>query len=208
MNPVIDYDALLTGYTQKVFRSLLESMARPGKINSLQPFPLPFTTEGVSSAPYLLGIACTLLDMEVGFSVVSPDLKGLISDIEFHSNARPVAVYEADYIVMSQRDAPEILLEAKRGNLNFPDQGATVILVVDGMSEDPSQERIMDHSLILEGPGVLNQKVFFLKGIDLSLLRTLQSINAEFPLGLDLILVSRERIACFPRSTTIKLKDE
>lgn len=208
MNRAIEDDAPLAFYTQKVFRSILDSMARPGKINSLQPFPLPCAVRGKTSAASILGIICTLLDIEVSFWIVAPGLKGLIGDIEFYTNARLVSLTEADYIVMSARDDPRILLEAKRGSLNYPDDSATIILEVDGISDVPFQGGATALSLMLEGPGILQRKAFFVDGITESFIRTLETINAEFPLGLDLILVSRHRIACIPRSTTIKLKDE
>ena len=140
MNPAIDYDAQLVIYTQKVFRSILDSMARPGKINSIEPFPLHFAATEISYAPFILGIASTLLDIEVSFQITDSNLVKLSTDLVFHTNSRAVSITEADYIFMTSFDDPSKLQDAKRGTLDYPDSSATIIMVVDYLDENKPSE--------------------------------------------------------------------
>jgi alpha-D-ribose 1-methylphosphonate 5-triphosphate synthase subunit PhnH len=206
MNPAIDYDAQLVLYTQKVFRSILDSMARPGKINVIEPFPLHFAANEIDFAPFILGIASTLLDIEVGFHVVDSNLAKLSADVAFHTNSRAVSIQEADYIFMTSGDDPLKLRNAKRGNLDYPDSGAMVIMVVDSLQEKTPAGNNSGLALRLKGPGILNEKVIFVSGIAESLLQMIHDLNSEFPLGIDLILVNQERIMCLPRSITFDIK--
>lgn len=203
MNPAIDYEAQLVTYTQQVFRGLLDSMARPGKISTIEPFPWQATAPEMDFAPFVLGIACTLLDIEVTFSVPGPDLVKLVTDLEFHTNSRAVAPDAADYLLLTSRDDPGMILSAKRGNLDFPDQGATVILVVADLSEIQPSHQSPAVSVQLTGPGILGEKTIWVTGVNHSFFETFRMANSEFPLGLDLILVGREKVACLPRSVTI-----
>jgi len=203
MNPAIDYEAQLVTYTQKVFRGLLDSMARPGKINTIEPFPLQYTAKETDFAPYVLGIACTLLDIEVTFSVAAPNLAKLVTDMEFHTNSRAVSPETADYLLLTSGDDPGMMHTAKRGNLDFPDHGAAVILVVADLSEVQPPYDNPAITLNLNGPGILGEKSVWVAGVNQFFFEAFRMVNGEFPLGIDLILVGGEKIACFPRSVTI-----
>jgi alpha-D-ribose 1-methylphosphonate 5-triphosphate synthase subunit PhnH len=208
MSLSVAFDDQLVMYTQKTFRQILDSMARPGKVNVIEPFPMAEDTSGDNDSPYLLGLGYTLLDVEVGFYVFKQAqfMKKLAADFEFYTSAKVSPLGEADFIFMTAADKPQLLADVKCGNLNYPDTGVTVIIKTNYLSEVSLPETGRGLELQLKGPGILGQKALFVAGITERHVQVLRDINAEFPLGIDLILVWDNRVACIPRSVAVDIR--
>ncbi len=198
----------LVRYAQRTFRGLLDSMARPGKVNRVAACPL-CDAGGQAGDPYLLGVACTLLDPEVGFCVAG-DREGRLRDwLALRTGARPVAPAEADFLLLTPEDDPRLLYEAKRGTLDYPDRGATVIVSRVGL-EDAGGAAAGRRSpavqpLRLTGPGIPSEATLFAGGLGERQVAVWREVNREFPLGIDVILVGEGRVACLPRSVKIEV---
>jgi alpha-D-ribose 1-methylphosphonate 5-triphosphate synthase subunit PhnH len=200
----------LVRYTQRTFRGLLDSMARPGKVNRLAAYPL-----GEAGAPavdpYLLGVACTLLDSEVGFCAAD-DREGRLSGyLAFWTGARRVALGEADFLFLTPEDDPRLLYEAKRGTLDYPDRGATAIVSGVGLVEPETAGGAAARGssgppLRLTGPGVPGEATLVAGGIGEQQVAVWREINQEYPLGIDVILVGEGRVACLPRSVKSEVR--
>ena len=203
MQPTIDSQNRLVLYTQKTFRNILDSMARPGKILHLERFPL--SDEAVPDhQACLTGLGFTLFDVEVSFYINNPASFGnLSSDLIFHTHSRLEPLEEANFIFLTAADEPELLSRVKRGNLEYPDCGSTVIVSIDYLSVEQSAPGPGGLELHLKGPGILDETVLYTGGITPDHLRVLAEVNAEYPLGIDLILVSGTQFTCLPRLVTI-----
>ncbi len=183
--------------SQYVFRLLLDSMARPGKINELRrrisckdSFPQEHLT--------VMAVAGTLLDSEVTFAPLGGKMKELAPHISLLTESRVAEPEEADFLLSDGLYPATEILCARRGTLLFPEGGATIILEVEELLADGTDA---DTDVIVEGPGVPEKRYFSVRGLFPENLAFVQEANEEFPLGVDAILVSRSnRVACLPRS--------
>ncbi|HET6253948.1 MAG TPA: phosphonate C-P lyase system protein PhnH [Puia sp.] len=178
------------------YRLLLDSMARPGKINVLPEMELT-APKGIHAAGALVGFA--LMNADVTYYVEGPTAFEVGRYLLVNTSARPVGREEADYVFLDGSAPAELLQELKVGSLPYPEDGATVVAAVDGLASEG--EGLV---LLLKGPGVAGEKKLCVIGLDRTFFEALATINGEFPLGIDVILTDGERrVACIPRSTKI-----
>ncbi|NPV30281.1 MAG: phosphonate C-P lyase system protein PhnH [Firmicutes bacterium] len=183
--------------SQRVFRQLLDCMARPGKIAELR------GGEGESGDfLYVVALALTLMDEETTFATLGPGWEEFVSFCKFYTGSRPAAPEQADFVFIDgDRPGPE-LIQVRRGNLLFPDQGATVICRVNAIYPGAFQSAGEGIVLRLRGPGVPGERELTVAGLARENLACLEKLNSEFPLGVDTILVSVQgQLACIPRSS-------
>jgi len=173
--------------TQPVYRSLLQAMAHPCR-------PEPLEVEAWSSL--LLAVVQTLLDHEVSFCL-HPDAPPEWEDEIFtRTKSVKTAITQADYLIVNGACPKEDLAALKRGNPLFPDQGATVIQVLD-QPQTKAGPMISGPGLQTEAPPVCNP----LTREEWDAYRT---INQEYPLGIVLIsLIGTNTVCALPRSTRI-----
>lgn len=208
MQQTIDVDRQLVFYTQQTFRELLNGMARPGKIHQMRPFPLA-RGQFSQAETFLVGIGFTLLDVEVSFAVhPEAGYARLAEELNFLTRARQTTIFQADYIFATAWNRPDFLTDLRRGELERPDLGATVIMSVDYLSACQAKPDGAGLSLQLKGPGILNQNQIYLGGPLEEHWRLVAAANAEFPSGIDLILVCAGQFCCLPRTTTIEVGRE
>jgi alpha-D-ribose 1-methylphosphonate 5-triphosphate synthase subunit PhnH len=190
---------------QEHYRLLLDSMARPGKINVLPRLELT-TPQGIHATGALVGFA--LLNSDVSFYVDGPSAEDVSLYLLVNTSARPAEAEEADYVYLDGTAAAEILYRLKTGTLPYPENSATVIAAVGAMGgEGEAGEAAGETGLVLtlSGPGVDGERRLSVTGLDVALLEALVTINAEFPLGIDLVLTDPTgRIACIPRSSRVR----
>ncbi len=168
------------------FRVILQGMSHPGKV-----FPMPGLPEKGSAAVELLGC---LMDNEVGFAVIGDT--DLETALVRHTDSRPVFPEDADYIIVKNGTTRGRLTNFKRGSLEYPDTGATILYLVEALSEATG--------VVLSGPGVNGTVSLRITGLDPSELQLLREVNSEFPLGVDAIFLDQSgNIACIPRSSCI-----
>jgi alpha-D-ribose 1-methylphosphonate 5-triphosphate synthase subunit PhnH len=185
-DPVVD--------AQRHFRLLLDSMARPGKLNRLDG-PAICPPAGLGPGAALIGLA--LLNADVSFFAGNnPDA---ITDYLVSNTAtRPAPLAKADFLFLHGTDDPAPLEAAKIGTLNYPDTNALAVIGVATLSAQPGPHT---QALTLTGPGVKHQITVFVGGLHPALLHTLRAINAEYPLGIDTILTDAAGQICgLPRS--------
>lgn len=170
-----------------MFRVILQAMSRPGKVFSLPDYP-ERTTVSVEL------LSC-LLDNEVGFAVIGD--KDLEIVINRYTSSRPAPPENADYIIVCNGTTGGKLAGFKRGSLEYPDTGATILYLVEELSDTSG-------GIELSGPGIRDIASLRITGFNLNELRLLKQVNGEFPLGLDVIFLDRSgHIACIPRSSQI-----
>jgi len=104
----------------------------------------------------------------------------------------------AEFVLVRGGDSGGALARARRGTLLDPALGATAIYELDAVGEGPL-------ALSLAGPGVgPRPRTLRLAGVRDNEVALWRRTRADFPLGVDLILVDRAgRCAALPRSTAV-----
>ncbi|WP_449241533.1 phosphonate C-P lyase system protein PhnH [Desulfoscipio gibsoniae] len=186
--------------TQRIYRLMLDAVARPGKIMLLA---RPELYPPAEINPYAAGVAFTLLDSETSFALL-PDNEASRQYICLNSGSRAEELSRAQFIILDGRgDFPE-LAGLCRGDLLFPERGATLIVMVDAIGEQGDGLR-----LTLRGPGVDGIHRLVLKGLCPANMHRVQKLNREFPLGVDLILTDQNgALAALPRSCAVDIEEE
>lgn len=177
--------------SQTVFRLVLDAMAHPGRVLTLP--PLSEARNGLAPASAM--ICLTLVDHETPLwldeSLATPDV---IAHLAFHTGA-PLAE-TALLASVAVLDGPSTSLARFRtGSDAYPEDGATVIIQVPGLSSAGP--------LTLSGPGVDGEIPFGVEGLPDSFWREREAVNSGFPRGVDIILCSEHRIAALPRTTCV-----
>jgi len=187
---------------QAHFRSLLDSTARPGVINRLDPVELD-PPSGLNRATALIAFA--LMDSNSTFATVNIAQHDAGGYIRANTNARHAGIDRAHFIFADGTESPDFLDSADCGTLLYPDTAATVVLQIVEASAQPLSDSL---KLSLEGPGIDGIATLYVRGVSPDLLLALQARNAEFPLGLDTILTFVDSsgnpcVAALPRTTRV-----
>jgi alpha-D-ribose 1-methylphosphonate 5-triphosphate synthase subunit PhnH len=186
---------------QKHFRSMLDCMARPGKINRLDPVDLT-PPDGLNRASVLVAFA--VLDANTTFHVVNMD-RGESSYLAANTDSVRAGVEDAAFLFANGSEPPEILESANCGTLTYPDTAATLVLQVETIVRTPLSGGL---KLTLEGPGIDGRTELFVRGLNPDVLLALEARNAEFPMGLDAFLTFSETdgtpcVMALPRTTKV-----
>lgn len=193
-----------TGYhevfdAQRHFRTLLDSMSRPGRINRFAPLRLTPPAGLHRAAAY---VAFALLNADAAFHA-EPLGADAVAYLRTNTAAPLGGAAEADYLFLAG-DAPatpDLMGTAKGGVLAYPETGASVVLQVGQIGKSSGTGGLQ---LTLEGPGIETRDEIFVTGLAPEVLAALRARNAEFPLGIDAILVSADEcVACLPRTTRV-----
>jgi alpha-D-ribose 1-methylphosphonate 5-triphosphate synthase subunit PhnH len=179
----VGYDEVRHG--QLHFRSLLDSMSFPGRINALD--PVDFTPPPTLARASAL-VAFALMNADVSFHLVNMRDEDA-AFLALQTRARIAPVDEATFIFARGADTPDVLEGASCGTLTYPDTGATLVIQVDVLSGEPLSGGI---KLTLTGPGVNGSATVYLRPMNPDFLLALQARNVEFPLGIDTIVTCDE----------------
>ena len=180
---------------QENFRLLLDSMARPGKINVLPDMDILPPT-GINKSSTL--IALSLLNADASFISIATNNQEITTYLALNTGATVASINTADYIFLNGDQAPALIDGAKHGNLSYPEESSTLIIDVNKISISPILNAVQ---LILKGPGIETETVVYIDGINPHLLQAIKELNLEFPLGIDLMLTDKQNnLICIPRS--------
>jgi len=174
------------------FRVVLQAMSRPGT-----PCRLPIQESVTGKHAQLIQLLSCLMDNEVSFTIVGDDGGPLATDLSHRTGSARVDIDKSDFVIATGGTTSGLSSRIKRGTLEYPDGGATLVYLVDEIAEEGGTAE-------LSGPGVNGTVCPLFIGLSASELRGLREINAEYPLGVDaMFLDTNGRIACIPRSTRI-----
>jgi len=183
---------------QTAYRSLLDSISRPGLISSieLQAKKVEFETGCLPSTAVL---ALMLLDTEVTFKVFSEREAEVSKILNQLTYAKATDAKQAEFIFVLQDARPgdlENALElAKSGDLINPHESATVIIETESVTKG--------EKIVLTGPGIKEESIAYVS-LNANWLDSRAERNVEFPLGIDLILTdTKSDVLCLPRTTEI-----
>ena len=183
------------------FRSILDSMARPGKINELKRLGFEPPQKLLSATT---AVCLSLLNQDVTFYMA----RGNPASEEFlkvNTGSQSVDLEEADFLIVDQDESPDLVRLVKEGILTYPEQGATIILQTKGFADEQADGF---QGIRLEGPGIDGVMELHVRGLGSEWIEALRAKNSEFPLGVDVILASdsepgEPKVACIPRSSRL-----
>jgi alpha-D-ribose 1-methylphosphonate 5-triphosphate synthase subunit PhnH len=180
--------------SQAVFRTVMEAMARPGLIATVDTEVAPPAPLGIAVA----SLALTLLDFETPVWL-DPGL-ARASDIagwfKFHTGASITADpgAAAFAFIADPADMPAFDRFCL-GTVEYPDRSTTLVLQVDEFGNG--------QQLLLRGPGIPGARSFSAQPLPEDFPARLVANRELFPRGVDLILVSKDAVAALPRSLSV-----
>ncbi len=185
-NPVTD--------AQSAFHAVMHAMANPGRVYALARAampPLPLT-------PELGVIAATLLDHDATVwcdSAIAANAD-TTAWLTFQTGAPQVDhSASAQFALVTDASLLPALAEFSQGLPEFPDRSTTVVLAVKSCESG--------QGLVLKGPGIDGDREVHINGLPQDFVAQWRDNGAQFPLGIDLVLVSDGAVIAFPRTTRI-----
>jgi alpha-D-ribose 1-methylphosphonate 5-triphosphate synthase subunit PhnH len=179
---------------QNTFRSVMEAMARPGRVQRIT--ASAGTPAGVM--PGTAAIALTLFDhdtpiwLDPSLSATSEVSKWL----KFHTSAPVVSDPSiCSFALVGDAAALPSLSSFSFGSSEYPDRSTTLILQVESLNEGPAFE--------LQGPGIDGIAKLQAKIQPQDLFERLAVNAALFPRGIDVVLVHDDLIVAIPRTTRL-----
>jgi alpha-D-ribose 1-methylphosphonate 5-triphosphate synthase subunit PhnH len=189
----LELDAIWSADTQnEVFRLLMRAMSRPGTVHSAKALLKNSKSDAVTA------VLATLSDAHV----TACNFNSLISDTDWLLAQCQTSTGElADYVVCDGSQSCSIT--PKIGSLASPEESATAILMVDEFAGGVSKSAHVQ--MRVTGPGVKGSLTISVNGLDPSWVNGHQDWNSQFPLGVDLLLVSRFSLVALPRTAQLEV---
>ncbi len=182
---------------QSVFRSVLDALSRPGRLQTLE------ASDGLQApAPLSRGMTAlllTLLDTET-----SLHLSGALASeaawmyCRFHTGVQREAATQADFVAVRAADAS--LQGLRLGSDEMPQHGATLIVDTGSLALERG------NGLRLSGPGIEHEQRVGLCGLPPAFWQERITMQPLFPRGVDLLLVCGSQLVGVPRSTLITIE--
>ena len=198
VNPVIE--------SQSTFRAVLEALAHPGKIVTVDGMP----ENPPGTCPTAAAILLTLLDSDCSLwidpAIHAPAVKSWLA---FHTGCAIVSQPgDAQFAWISDLSELPSFSAFCCGTDRYPDASATVLVNVPAIADETSAG-VQDIGLRLQGPGVLSSRTIYLPGVDFAYIArfvALRAANREiFPCGVDVYLTTSRTIVGLPRTTSVDI---
>ncbi len=176
--------------SQRVFRAVLDAVARPGRVVGIELAPPPAPLQTATAA-----VALTLLDFATPVwlapALASP---AAVEYLTFHTGC-PLAETRAaaGFAVLDGGREDEDFDGFARGTPEYPDRSATLIVQVGDLLEGAG--------IRLTGPGIRSEHRLTATGLAPAFWQAVLRNALLFPRGLDFVLTAGRNIACLPRTT-------
>lgn len=179
---------------QATFRRLLEAIAHPGRIVAAPPrLPEP---PGPLLAP-CYAAALTLLDFETPLwldpGLATPDV---IESLRLQCGCPIVPQANARFALLAGTGVP--IASFDQGTPEYPDGSATLIWQVESLRAD--------RGVLLSGPGIRTGTRLQVEGLPDNFWSQWTMNHQQFPLGVDVVFVTTDRLAALPRSIEVAIE--
>jgi alpha-D-ribose 1-methylphosphonate 5-triphosphate synthase subunit PhnH len=180
--------------SQAVFRVLLESLARPGRVLALPALGGgPGAGAGRAVGPGIVPLALAVIGSKVAVAG-APSWQARICRA---TGASAADLAEASLVAIYGAVDPQAVARLRRGSAAAPEEGAKVGLACGALTEGGPGETTLEMS----GPGVPGRTRLGVDGVGRAVFDALRAANATFPAGVDVWLVDeRGQVAGLPRS--------
>lgn len=183
-DPVID--------SQRVFRRLMNAMARPGRLTDLDAGIVP----PVAGYEAVGAMALTLLDFGTPVSLPEGETGDLLANwLRFHCGCPVTNEHHQAAFAIACADAVPPLDWFNPGDAKYPDRSTTLLILCPSLVGGPT--------LQLTGPGIKNEISISPSGLPISFWTAVTENRAQFQLGVDIVLACADTIIGLPRSTRI-----
>jgi alpha-D-ribose 1-methylphosphonate 5-triphosphate synthase subunit PhnH len=197
----LDLSQLLPGFSdptresQTAFRAIMNATARPGLVADLSGAPTP--PEGLGRAAG--AVALTLVDQDTALWLDPVFRNGAVETwLRFHCTCPLVeAPIDAAFALIADADKMPALDAFNQGDAKYPDQAATLILVVPSLTGGPVLE--------MRGPGIADVTTCAPRGLSAAFWGARAELVAHFQYGFDLMLCAGDQMVSIPRTTRIGL---
>ena len=177
---------------QATFRCLLEAFAHPGQI-VMAPERLPAPPAPLLPPAY--AAALTLLDFETPLwldeTLATP---AVIDSLRLQCGCPIVSQEDARFALLAGSGAP--LAAFDQGTPEYPDRSATLIWQVDQLAGG--------RGVRLTGPGIPTSTRLHVEGPPADFWALWGMCHRQFPLGVDVVFVTTDRLAALPRSIEVQ----
>ncbi|MCS7002339.1 MAG: phosphonate C-P lyase system protein PhnH [Dehalococcoidia bacterium] len=189
LDPVFD--------TQRVFRVMLDALARPGDLKRV-----PVAAAGCPGNGYAAALLLTALDHETTFA--SAPFAGADAFTEFvrlRTDARLAAPSNADWVIADGASCPGDHVRAlATGTLEFPHDSATLVVMARSLTADDGLV------LTLRGPGVPGHRIVRVSGVNRDVIAARNDVVRAYPCGIDVLVIDEDGVVCgLPRSTRVEM---
>jgi alpha-D-ribose 1-methylphosphonate 5-triphosphate synthase subunit PhnH len=185
---------------QKNYRCLLKAVSRPGRV---------FHLEALGAGPPFAAATAVgecLLDPEVSLEVIGNGASQiLLQALVAATQVRTQSLEAADFIFVCGAWSQGGVRSAKRGRLQFPEEGATVVYCMDSPLAGASDR----FCIRLTGPGIAGPGGIApeMGGVPVEEFQELMAVNADYPSGVDAFFVRPNgELMALPRSTRIHVR--
>jgi alpha-D-ribose 1-methylphosphonate 5-triphosphate synthase subunit PhnH len=180
--------------SQRIFRSVLEALSRPGRIVDMPveiqaPVPLHPATAAVS---------LTLLDFDTPLWLDEASARPEVVEwLKFHCGV-PLASEPgaAQFAVVAEAERMPGLDAFDAGTAEHPERSATVIVQVQALIGGTGRR--------LTGPGIAGEVRLDVAGVPATFWAWASDNHARFPRGIDVVLSAGRVLAALPRSTRVE----
>ncbi|WP_017667328.1 phosphonate C-P lyase system protein PhnH [Sandarakinorhabdus sp. AAP62] len=195
----LDLSQLLPGFadptreSQAAFRAIMNATARPGLVADLAAAPTP--PAGLNRAAG--AAALTLVDQDTPLWL-DPGLHGSAAEtwLRFHCSCPLVtAQVDANFAIIDAGSDMPALAEFNQGDARYPDQAATLIIMLPALAGGPTLE--------LRGPGIADVTRIAPQGLSPGFWAERAELVAHFQYGIDLKLCAGDQLVSIPRTTRI-----
>ena len=209
-------------YSATTFRQLLDSLARPGKINSLA-YPRflgdPPSLHSQATATnlvvnfYALGALLTLLDGEVSFIVAAngqwlPANSPVVQWLALRSDASVAKPESAHFAFFCDGRSNGLLRELNIGTLLGPEESATAFYCVEQLASEGDLDEEYWVTLALSGPGILSKNIVHIAGLSVDEIEYIDATRQHYPLGIDVYFIDAlGRCVGLPRTTRMRVSN-
>jgi alpha-D-ribose 1-methylphosphonate 5-triphosphate synthase subunit PhnH len=194
-------------FSAMTFRLVMDSLARPGKINRLS--APSFIQNNVLLNQYAVGVMLTLLDGEVSFAVaqegewLSAD-HSIVQWLKLRSGAQAIEPGKAHFALFCDGFSNGRLLELNSGTILEPENSTTAIYCVQELSNAVSTKPDAI-TLELRGAGIADRQIITVSGLSKSEVELFQQTRQAYPLGIDIFLIDQAgNCVGLPRTTEVR----
>jgi alpha-D-ribose 1-methylphosphonate 5-triphosphate synthase subunit PhnH len=184
--------------SQAVFRTVMEAMARPGRVAEIDAAIAPPAPLGIAAA----AVSLTLLDFETPVWLdptlaAAPEIDGWL---KFHTGApRAADPVSAAFAFIAEPAAMPGFDAFGLGSVEYPDRSTTLVLEVEQLAERDEFR--------LSGPGINGSLHFSAAPLPAHFAERMAENRGLFPRGVDLVLTCGRRLAALPRSVQLSRSD-
>ena len=176
--------------SQALFRAIMQAVARPGRIADLSTAPAPPRDLDIAAG----AIALTLADADAPVWLAPRLHEGHTPAwLRFHCSAPIVQDPKACVFAFADAATAPPLSAFAQGEARYPDRSTTLVLACDRLDGGPRIE--------LSGPGIQTIEMIAPQGLPSEFWAAWRDNGAQFPLGVDVMLVCGSKLAALPRTT-------